>query len=125
MTKSGYRTAELATVSSKITGYLLNLDHRVGRHKAAWFIARGFQVDFDMLSTAELFRHGRPSRSVGEYATKHGRPTSTRGRSNARMTRARGCARVGGAPALTSVGPSLPHTQREARRYRHYDQHRP
>ena len=73
MSDTGDWTPELTIVGSKITGYLLNLDHRVGRHKAAWFIARGFQVNFDMPLTAELFRHGRPSHLVKDYATEHGR----------------------------------------------------
>jgi hypothetical protein len=55
MSEPGDWTPELTIVGSKITGYLLNLDHRVGRHKAAWFIARGFQVEFEMSLTAELF----------------------------------------------------------------------
>lgn len=64
-------------IQSRVSGldgvvHLLNLDHRVGRHKAAWFIARGFQADFDKPLTAELFRYGRSSHLVRDYETEHG-----------------------------------------------------
>lgn len=41
----------------KITGYLLSMTHRDGRHKAAFFIAHGFQAEaWEMLAQA-LRRH--------------------------------------------------------------------
>ena len=66
-------TPELTIVSSKITGYLLNLDHRVGRHKAAWFIARGFRTEFDPPLLSALFAHGRPDHLARDFDTEHGR----------------------------------------------------
>ena len=74
MSEPGDWTPELTIVSSKIAGYLLNLDHRKGRHKARWFIARGFAaIDDPPLLTSALFKHGRPGQLVDEFDTEYGR----------------------------------------------------
>ena len=43
----------------KITGYLLNLDHRYGATKARFFIALGFSVDEWSTLADALREHGR------------------------------------------------------------------
>ncbi|MCJ2093133.1 hypothetical protein MKK67_11585 [Methylobacterium sp. J-072] len=66
-------TPELTIVSTKTIGYLLNLSHRTGRHKAKWFYARGFSAEFDPPFLSALFAHGKPVHLVREFDTEFGR----------------------------------------------------
>ena len=73
MNEAADRTPDLTIVSGKITGYLLNLDHRKGRHKARWFIARGYDPTSADLLVSDLFKHGRPSHLVRHEDDAYGR----------------------------------------------------
>ncbi|MCJ2096632.1 hypothetical protein MKK67_29605 [Methylobacterium sp. J-072] len=66
-------TPDLTIAESKIHGYLLNLDHRKGRHKARVLLACGFTQSGGDLLVSALFRHARPSQLVREFADVYGR----------------------------------------------------
>ena len=56
----------------KITGYLLNLDHRYGATKARFFIALGFSID-EWSSLADALReHGRTNDIAASRETGYG-----------------------------------------------------
>jgi hypothetical protein len=56
----------------KITGYLLNLDHRYGATKARFFIALGFRVDEWSRLADALREHGRSHAVAASRETGHG-----------------------------------------------------
>jgi hypothetical protein len=66
-------TPDLTIADAKIYGYLLNLDHRKGRHKARVLLACGFTQSGGDLLVAALFRHARPSQLAREFDDAHGR----------------------------------------------------
>lgn len=66
-------TPDLTIAEATIHGYLLNLDHRKGRHKARVLLACGFMQSSDTLLIAALFRHARPSQLVREIDDAYGR----------------------------------------------------
>ncbi|MFB0490708.1 hypothetical protein ABIE45_003294 [Methylobacterium sp. OAE515] len=66
-------TPDLTIAESKIHGYLLNLDHRKGRHKARVLLACGFTQASGSLLIAALFSHARPSQLVREVDATYGR----------------------------------------------------
>ncbi len=60
---------------SKITGYLLNLEHCIGGAKAQYFIARGFSVEDWEVFAGALRNHAKHNRVVSiresEYGSKY------------------------------------------------------
>lgn len=66
-------TPDLTIAAAKIHGYLLNLDHRKGRHKARALLACSFTQPDDHLLLSALFRHARPSQLAREVDGDHGR----------------------------------------------------
>ena len=63
---------DLIVEREKVTGYLLNLDHRYGATKARFFIALGFSID-EWSSLADALReHGRTNDIAASRETGHG-----------------------------------------------------
>ena len=63
---------ELIVEREKITGYLLNLDHRYGATKAKFFIALGFTFEAWRFLADALREHGRAHDVVASRETGHG-----------------------------------------------------
>ena len=63
---------DLIVEREKVTGYLLNLDHRYGATKARFFIALGFSID-EWSSLADALReHGRTNDIAASRETGYG-----------------------------------------------------
>lgn len=66
-----FSTDKLSIPDNKITGYLLNPFHQVGKYKAKLFLRRGFNLDGKDLKDA-LFLHGASNEAI-EIESDYGR----------------------------------------------------
>lgn len=65
--------ARFVIEASKIEGYLLNSEHRIGKSKDAYFLAKGFRKEDPEAFRLALENHARTRPVVADVTSPHGR----------------------------------------------------